>query len=59
MTEAQTGRAESSLDVASLLRPDVVGPRIAEATGDDAWTDFSADLIAGGKSNLTFVVSSG
>ncbi|MFL0580683.1 phosphotransferase family protein [Dietzia sp. 179-F 9C3 NHS] len=59
MTEAQTGRAESSLDVASLLRPDVVGPRIAEATGDDAWTDFSADLIAGGKSNLTFVISSG
>lgn len=41
-----------------LLRPEVVGPRLAEAAGDDAWRDFSAVLIAGGKSNLTFVIRS-
>lgn len=41
-----------------LLRPDIVGPKIAEATGDRAWTDFEAELIAGGKSNLTFTLRS-
>ncbi|OYO23458.1 hypothetical protein CGZ93_05815 [Enemella dayhoffiae] len=41
-----------------LLRPDRVGPRIAAATGVLAWTDFTAELIAGGKSNLTFTLTS-
>lgn len=41
-----------------LVRPSVVGPRIVEATGEDTWRDFTADLIAGGKSNLTFTLTS-
>lgn len=41
-----------------LVRPDVVGPAIAEATGEQAWTNPSAELIAGGKSNLTFTLRS-
>ncbi|WP_431190380.1 phosphotransferase family protein [Janibacter cremeus] len=40
------------------MRPDVVGPRLVAATGREAWRDFSAELIAGGKSNLTFVLTS-
>ncbi len=44
--------------VDQLLRPDVVGPRIAEATGESSWNEFSAELIAGGKSNLTFTLRS-
>ncbi|MDV8002619.1 phosphotransferase family protein [Rhodococcus sp. IEGM 1408] len=46
------------LPVDQLLNPAVVGPRIAQATGDKAWEDFSAELIAGGKSNLTFTLRS-
>ncbi|HMT50808.1 MAG TPA: phosphotransferase family protein [Dietzia sp.] len=53
---AQDDRPDLPLD--ELLRPDVVGPKIAEATGDDAWADFDAELIAGGKSNLTFTLRS-
>lgn len=45
------------ISVAHLLRPDVVGPRIAAATGQAAWRDFTAELIAGGKSNLTFALT--
>ncbi|GLB63922.1 acyl-CoA dehydrogenase [Dietzia sp. NCCP-2495] len=46
------------LPIADLLSPDLVGPRLAEATGDESWKDFSAELIAGGKSNLTFTLRS-
>ena len=56
MTTSQTEPA--GLPIAELLRPDVVGPRIVEATGDKAWADFEAELIAGGKSNLTFTLRS-
>ena len=52
--DAQT----TDLPVDELLRPDLVGPRIAAATGEGAWTDFTAELIAGGKSNLTFTLRS-
>lgn len=41
-----------------LVRLDIVGPAIAEATGETAWTNPSAELIAGGKSNLTFTLRS-
>lgn len=40
-----------------LVRPDRLGPALAEAMSDDAWRGFSAQLIAGGKSNLTFELS--
>ena len=38
--------------------PGVVGPWLAEQTGDPAWRDATVELISGGKSNLTYVVSS-
>lgn len=54
-----TPSSESTgLSVDQLLRPHVVGPKIAEATGEQAWTRFDAELIAGGKSNLTFTLHS-
>ncbi|MET7425564.1 phosphotransferase family protein [Dactylosporangium sp. NPDC005555] len=37
-----------------LVRPDRVGPLLADALGDDRWRDLDVTLIAGGKSNLTF-----
>src|SRR3954454_6742812 len=39
--------------------PKVVGDYLAAQLGDDAWRDCRVTLISGGKSNLTFVVSSG
>ena len=56
MTTSQS--EHEGLPIADLLRPDLVGPRLAEATGDESWKDFSAELIAGGKSNLTFTLRS-
>jgi len=44
----------TSLDIAALVRPESIGPRLAEATGDDRWRAPHARLITGGKSNLTF-----
>jgi aminoglycoside phosphotransferase (APT) family kinase protein len=37
-----------------LVRPDLLGPALARATGDRAWREVEAQLITGGKSNLTF-----
>jgi aminoglycoside phosphotransferase (APT) family kinase protein len=45
-------------DHADLVRLDVVGPAIASETGDPRWAACKATLIAGGKSNLTFVLRS-
>jgi aminoglycoside phosphotransferase (APT) family kinase protein len=36
----------------------IVGDYLSTELGDDAWRDVSIALISGGKSNLTFVVSS-
>lgn len=41
-----------------LTRLDVVGPLLAARTGDTRWTDSTATLIVGGKSNLTYELSS-
>ena len=38
--------------------PKAVGDYLAAELGDEAWRDVSIELISGGKSNLTFVVSS-
>ena len=38
--------------------PAVVGPYLADVLGDEAWRSPSVELIAGGKSNLTYRVSS-
>jgi len=45
-------------DIESLLHPARLGPVLAQATGDDRWATFDARLIAGGKSNLTFELTS-
>lgn len=40
--------------IAGLVRPDLVGPLLVAATGDERWRHPAATLISGGKSNLTF-----
>lgn len=45
-------------EAAELTRTDVVGPLLARTLDEPAWTQVSARLIAGGKSNLTFELSS-
>jgi aminoglycoside phosphotransferase (APT) family kinase protein len=37
---------------------DAVGAYLADQLRDDAWRDCSIELVAGGRSNLTFIVSS-
>jgi aminoglycoside phosphotransferase (APT) family kinase protein len=41
-----------------LLRLDRLAPALVEATGKDAWSTPVAELISGGKSNLTFLLRS-
>jgi len=52
----------TDVDLVSLTEqaapPSTVGPYLAAELGDDAWRDVKISLISGGKSNLTFVVSS-
>ena len=43
---------------ADLVRLDLLGPALADATGDARWRALDAVLIAGGKSNLTFELTS-
>ena len=45
-------------EIDSLLRPDRLAPLLAEALDDERWRQFEAQLITGGKSNLTFELSS-
>lgn len=42
----------------NLIRLDLVGPALARALGDPRWEHPRASLISGGKSNLTFVLTS-
>ena len=42
----------------NLVRPDLVGPVLARALGDSRWQRPQAALIPGGKSNLTFDLTS-
>jgi aminoglycoside phosphotransferase (APT) family kinase protein len=42
----------------NLIRPELVGPVLARALADSSWEHFDAELVAGGKSNLTFVLTS-
>lgn len=37
---------------------ELIGPRLATAVGDERWRHFEASLIAGGKSNLTYELTS-
>jgi aminoglycoside phosphotransferase (APT) family kinase protein len=45
-------------DARSLTRPDLLGPLLCRATGDDRWRQVEASLITGGKSNLTYLLRS-
>ena len=42
----------------NLIRLDLVGPVLARTLGDARWEELDAVLIAGGKSNLTFELTS-
>ena len=46
--------SSGTADGESLVRLDVVGPLLCRATGDDRWQQLEAELIVGGKSNLTY-----
>src|ERR1035437_4847128 len=46
------------MSIVDLVRLDQLGPALAHATGDGWWCSLDATLIAGGKSNLTFEVTS-
>lgn len=46
------------MDLAALVPMDRLGHALAAATGQEAWRDAAADLISGGKSNLTFTLAS-
>ncbi|MFB6674305.1 phosphotransferase family protein [Streptomyces sp. NPDC056390] len=48
---------QSSVD-ADLLRPERLAPALVTATGDEQWGRFEASLIAGGKSNLSYLLTS-
>ncbi len=42
----------------NLTRVDLVGPALARALGDSGWERLEASLVSGGKSNLTFELTS-
>src|SRR2546430_4491660 len=42
----------------NLTRLDLVGPALARALGDPGWERLEASLVSGGKSNLTFELTS-
>ena len=42
----------------NLTRLDLVGPALARALGDPGWQRLEATLVSGGKSNLTFELTS-
>lgn len=53
------GGMESIAAVVAQAAPaEKVGRYLAGSTGDDRWLDPAVDLIAGGKSNLTFTLTS-
>lgn len=46
------------MSIVDLVRLDRLGPALVQATGDGRWRWLKATLITGGKSNLTFEVTS-
>lgn len=46
------------MDLDALIHPARLGAAVAEATGTSGWADLSGALVSGGKSNLTFVLTS-
>lgn len=46
------------MEVDELVRPEPLGALLAETLRDDRWRELTASLITGGKSNLTFELTS-
>lgn len=46
------------MNIDELTKPDRLGPALVRATEDPRWATFDVQLIAGGKSNLTFEITS-
>lgn len=46
------------MNIDTLVRPALLGKALASQLGDDRWVALEAQLITGGKSNLTFGLSS-
>lgn len=44
------------MNLEELIAPARLGPVLAETTGDSGWRELTAELISGGKSNLTFTL---
>lgn len=49
--------ARPSTDEQTLVPADRLAPLLVDATGDPRWAWFEVSLIAGGKSNLTYLIS--
>lgn len=49
---------QGTLSSGELVRPDRLGSVLARVTDDDAWLGLTATLVSGGKSNLTFELTS-
>jgi aminoglycoside phosphotransferase (APT) family kinase protein len=58
MSEHTTDAAEPGEDPRRGAPPEIVGPYLARVLGDDGWSECQVELVAGGKSNLTYVISS-
>jgi aminoglycoside phosphotransferase (APT) family kinase protein len=56
MSAVQTSEADS--DPRRGAPPEIVGPYLARVLGAPEWADCRVELIAGGKSNLTYAVTS-
>ncbi len=52
-------QASKATTIAEGADPRVVGPYLATVLGDETWRDCDVDLISGGKSNLTYLVTAG
>ena len=58
MTDAMSDEQDLRAVTEQAAPPKVVGDYLAAELGDPGWRDVSINLISGGKSNLTFVVTS-
>ena len=54
--KSQEQQAPADAQTSALVRMDRLAPALAEATGERSWLTASAELISGGKSNLTFLL---
>ena len=58
MSDVTEATAEIDEDPRRGAPPEIVGPYLAQVLGDAAWSTCEVALVSGGKSNLTYVVSS-